>query len=54
MYYAGWLYGGAIFFVLRYILLVFLENSMDLEMMSGADELMFHEDKRQCANIIAF
>lgn len=50
----GFVFGVIAYGVSMNVIALVLKVSMDLEMMSGADELFFQEDTRNCANIIAY
>ena len=53
-YYWGFCWGAVIYLVVRWLIYFLLEKIMGLELLTCGDELFFHEDKRMCANIMAF
>ena len=50
----GWFFGTFAYGISMNVIALVLKTSMNLEMMSGPDEIFFQEDTRNCANIIAY
>ena len=50
----GWLYGIAIFASVRFAILKYLKVVHKMELMNGPDQIFFHDDERQCGNIVAY
>ena len=54
IHYWGWMFGLLAYGVSYNVFALFLKAAMSLEVMSGADEGFFLDDKRNCTNIIAY
>ena len=50
----GWIIGLVLYTIFLYAVAYVLQNHMNLEMMSGPDEIFFLDDHRNCLNIVAF
>ena len=50
----GFIGGICSFIILRMSLLKYLEKYHKMNLMDGTDEIFFHDDERQCGNVVGF
>ena len=54
IYIFGWIFGIVAYGVAYNVIALLLKVTMNLEMMSGGDEIFFQDDHRNCTNIVAY
>jgi len=54
VHFFGWIFGLVAYAVSVNVLALVLKATMNLEMMSGGDEIFFQDDSRNTLNIVAF
>ena len=52
IHWQGWIVGFILYGVSYNVIALLLKTTMNLEVMSGSDELFFQEDSRNCLNIV--